>query len=44
MHSTRQVVIKNQNHNHLREDENEIQTLDIISYDTALKLINDWEK
>lgn len=44
MNSSREVVIKNQNHNHSPEDPNEINALEVISFDTVVKLINDWEK
>ncbi|XP_031625146.1 modifier of mdg4-like isoform X19 [Contarinia nasturtii] len=44
MNNTREVIIKNQDHNHLAEDEQDYQMLEIISYADVMKLINDWEK
>lgn len=44
MNNTREVVIKNQNHNHPQEDLSEIESLEVISFDTVMKIINDWDK
>lgn len=44
MNNTREVVIKNQNHNHEPEPRNEIDTLEIMSFDAVMKAVNDWEK
>lgn len=44
MNNTREVVIKNQNHNHAPESPAEIESLDVISFSTVLKIINDWDK
>lgn len=44
MNNTREVVIKNQNHNHAPESPGEIETLEVISFSTVLKIINDWDK
>lgn len=44
MNNTREVIIKNQMHNHPPDPRNEIDTLEIISFEAVMKLINDWEK
>lgn len=44
MNNTREVIIKNQLHNHAPDPHNEIETLEIISFEAVMKLINDWEK
>lgn len=44
MNITREVIIKNQNHNHEPEPRAEIETLEEISFDTVMQIINDWEK
>lgn len=41
MNITREVVIKNQDHNHEPESPNEYINLEIISFDTVLKTLND---
>lgn len=44
MNISREVIIKNQNHNHEPEPRAEIETLEEISFDTVMAIINDWEK
>lgn len=44
MNISREVIIKNQDHNHAPEASGEIETLEEISFDTVMKIINDWEK
>lgn len=44
MNLTREVIIKNQEHNHIPEPPGEIECLEEISFDTVMKIINDWEK
>lgn len=36
--------MKNQNHNHEPEEPSEIDSLEVISFDTVMKIINDLEK
>lgn len=44
MNNSREVVIKNQNHNHAPEDLSDINTLEVISFDKVMEMIADWEK
>lgn len=44
MNNTQEVIIKNQVHNHAPDPSTEIETLEIISFEAVMKLINDWEK
>lgn len=44
MNQSREVVIKNQNHNHGPECPSEIENYEIISFDAVMKIINEWEK
>lgn len=44
MNNTREVAIKNQEHNHGPEPHNEIENYETISFDEVMKLINEWEK
>lgn len=41
MNNTREVVIKNQLHNHSEESHSEIENYEIISFDEAMKMINE---
>lgn len=41
MNLTRAVIVKNQNHNHAPEPPGEINTLEEISFDAAMKIINE---
>lgn len=41
MNQTRQVIIKNQEHNHEPESTGDYLNLEIISFDTVLKTLND---
>lgn len=44
MNHTREVIIKNQDHNHQQERHSEIDAMDVISFDTVMEIINDWDK
>lgn len=44
MNSTKEIVIKNQNHNHSPDDPYDINKLEVITFDAVLKMIHDWEK
>lgn len=41
MNNTREVVIKNQEHNHSEESDTEIESYEIITFDEAMKMINE---
>lgn len=44
MNSTREVIIKNQNHNHEPEPANEIESLDLMTFDMAMQFLKECEK